>query len=89
MPVSNASGEVALVYKSPVPKLVDGKYAFAVQHNISLAWVPAAVVESLVRQRDCQGCGGKVLFSFATQGQVNMWMYGHPRPEELQEGCCP
>jgi hypothetical protein len=88
MPITNESGEVALVYKNPVPHLVDGKHAFAVQHNVSLAWVPAAQAAALVRRRDCAGCGGRVLYSFATQGQVNMWKYGHPRPEELQ-GCCP
>lgn len=89
MPVTNESGEVALIYRNPIQKLVEGKFVFVVKHTISLAWVPPIVADRLVRQRDCTGCGGKVLYVFATQAQVNMWTHGHPGgPEELQ-GCCP
>lgn len=88
MPVTNASGEVAMVYTNNVPKLVDGKHVFAVKHGISLAWIPEAEAPALARRRSkCPGCGNKRSFAFATQSQVDHWTYGR-RPPQGDEPCC-
>jgi len=77
MPVTNESGEVAVIYRNNVPRLVDGKHVFAVKHGISLAWVPEATAAALIRRRStCRGCGNKKLFAFATEGQVSHWLSG-------------
>lgn len=86
MPVTNGSGEVAVIYRNNVPRLVDGKHVFSVQHGVSLAWVPEATAADLVRRRStCRGCGNKKLFAFATPEQVYYWQHGRVQG---RESCC-
>jgi len=76
--ITNESGEVAIKYRNPVPR-VEGKYAFVVKYNLSIAFVSPALAEGLVRRRgNCRTCG-KPLFTFASQAEVNHWLWGDPR----------
>jgi len=77
--ITNESGEVAIKYRNPVPR-VEGEYAFVVKYHLSIAFVPPALAHALVRRRsNCGGCGDKRMFFFASQAEVNHWLYGDPR----------
>ena len=68
--VTNESGEVAIKYRNPVPS-VEGNYAFVVKYHLSIAFVPPALAEVLVRRRgNCRTCS-RHLFTFASQAEVN------------------
>lgn len=83
--VTNESGEVAIKYRHPIPRVESG-VVFNVQHSLSIAWVPPAKVQALLRRKtNCPTCS-KRLFTFASESEVAMWRYGNPRRKPC-EGC--
>lgn len=76
--ITNESGEVAIKYRNPTPR-IEGDYAFVVKYHLSIAFVSPAFAEVLVRRRgNCRTCS-KHLFTFASEAEVNHWLWGNPR----------
>ena len=73
--ITNESGQVALVYFQPIPKLI-GKYYFDTRRSISLAWVNENDVGTLLALKGgC--CGGQRQIVYrATENQVKVWNTG-------------
>lgn len=60
-------------------------YVFVPQRSVSLAWVAPGDAEAVLAiHNTCAGCGNRPrqLFSYATEGQVSVWLHGTRGPEE-------
>jgi len=78
MPQKNSIGQIALKRLRQSPKLVtipgNKQYYFAVQYNISLAWVdPEDVNKVLAVKHSCCGGNPQPQFVYASERDVRMW----------------
>jgi len=82
--VKNETGQIALVYYQPTPRIVSfpakpkpKQYAFVVQHAVSLAWVDEGDVDRVLQIKNyCCNNQSKPAFRYASDMAVKVYETG-------------
>lgn len=79
--IENKSGEIALTYYQPIPKMVrvgETQYIFSVRNDLSICWIKKEHVDTiLAMKKNC--CGGTVkrnIFRYTTDVELRRHQFG-------------